>query len=251
MASFNISNNPDTREEEEQVKQDAQAALTKCEKDEAETDEKVKEWTKANKKWLKRKKKQKKQETGEVVVTGGESSEGAKKRLMEKLCENFKPQFLLSDDGNLQAKNTWRTAMEKYTRYLRDCTNIPEDLYYDLFASMRDADMQKKLQNIKGIKKMSEKEIWNEIEKFFLSSNPIYIRRVQALETRIIKGEAVRDDCKKKCVKFGNMSQIVFNLIVVLTLRTTNQGGKFHNIVVITQIRRVIRSFWGHNKTHF
>ena len=101
----------------------------------------------------------KKQETGEVVVTGGESSEGAKKRLMEKLCENFKPQFLLSDDGNLQAKNTWRTAMEKYTRYLRDCTNIPEDLYYDLFASMCDADMQKKLENIKGIEKMSEKEI--------------------------------------------------------------------------------------------
>ena len=45
--------------------------------------------------------------------------------------------------------------MEKYTRYLRDCTNIPEDLYYDLFASMCDADMQKKLENIKGIKKIS------------------------------------------------------------------------------------------------
>ena len=116
MSSFIISNNPDTREEEDKVKQDARAALTKCEKDEAETDEKVKEWTKANKKWLKRKKKQKKQETGEVVVTGGESSEGAKKRLMEKLCKNFKPQFLLSDDGNLQAKKIhggqqWRSTL--------------------------------------------------------------------------------------------------------------------------------------------
>ena len=48
--------------------------------------------------------------------------------------------------------------MEKYTRYLRDCTNIPEDLYYDLFASMCDADMQKKLENIKGITKMSQSE---------------------------------------------------------------------------------------------
>ena len=112
---------------------------------------------------------------------------------MEKLCENFKPQFLLSDDGKLQAKNTWNTAMEKYTRYLRDCTTIPEGLYYDLFASMCDADMQKKLENIKGIKTMSEKKIWEEIEKIFLSSNPIYIRRVQALETRIIKGETVSD----------------------------------------------------------
>ena len=58
---------------------------------------------------------------------------------------------------------------------------------------MCDADMQKKLQKIKGMKKASEKDIWNEIEKIFLSSNPIYIRRVQALETRIIKGETVSD----------------------------------------------------------
>ena len=58
---------------------------------------------------------------------------------------------------------------------------------------MCDTDMQKKLENIKGIKKMSEQEIWNQIEKMFLSSNTIYIRRVQALETRIIKEETVSD----------------------------------------------------------
>ena len=40
---------------------------------------------------------------------------GAKSRLVEKLCDNLKPNFLLSDDGNLQAKNTWRKAMETYT----------------------------------------------------------------------------------------------------------------------------------------
>ena len=40
-----------------------------------------------------------------------ENSEGAKAWLVEKLCDNLKPQFLLSDDGNLQAKNTWRKAM--------------------------------------------------------------------------------------------------------------------------------------------
>ena len=41
MASFIISKNPETRGEEDKVKQDTQAALTKCEKDEVETDEKV------------------------------------------------------------------------------------------------------------------------------------------------------------------------------------------------------------------
>ena len=83
--------------------------------------------------------------------------------------------------------------MEKYTGYLRGCTNIPDSLYYDLFASMCDADMQKKMENIKGIKTMTEKKIWEEIKKIFLASNPIYIRRVQALETRIIKGKTVSD----------------------------------------------------------
>ena len=69
MASFIITNNPETRMEEDKVKQDAQAALTKCEKDEVETDEKVKEWTKANKKWLKRKTGKMKQ--GRLSLEGG------------------------------------------------------------------------------------------------------------------------------------------------------------------------------------
>ena len=51
--------------------------------------------------------------------------------------------------------------------------------------------MQKKLNNIGGIKKMLEKEIWEKVERIFLASNPMYMRRIQALETRIIKGESV------------------------------------------------------------
>ena len=83
--------------------------------------------------------------------------------------------------------------MEKYTGYLRECADITPTLYYDLFVNLCDADLQKKLENIKGIKTMGEKKIWEEIEKIFLTSNPIYIRRVQALETRMIKGECVSD----------------------------------------------------------
>ena len=40
---------------------------------------------------------------------------------------------------------------------------------------------------------MSEKEIWEQVERMFLASNPMYMRRIQALETRIIKGESVSD----------------------------------------------------------
>ena len=71
--------------------------------------------------------------------------------------------------------------------------NITPTHYYDLLVNLCDADLQKKLENITGIKTMGEKKIWEEIEKIFLSSNPIYIRRVQALETGIIKGECVSD----------------------------------------------------------
>ena len=64
-------------------------------------------------------------------------------------------------------------------------------MYFDIFSSLCDNDMQKKLNNIRGIKKMSEKEIWEQVEKMFLASNPMYMRNIQALETRIIKGESV------------------------------------------------------------
>ena len=40
---------------------------------------------------------------------------------------------------------------------------------------------------------MGEKKIWEEIEKIFLQSHPIYIRRVKALETQVEKGEGVSD----------------------------------------------------------
>ena len=39
---------------------------------------------------------------------------GAKSRLVEKLCDNLKPNFLLSDDGNLQGyKVSIQTFFEK------------------------------------------------------------------------------------------------------------------------------------------
>ena len=87
----------------------------------------------------------------------------------------------MSDDGNLQAKNVWKKAMQTYTGYLRDCMEVTPTLYYDLFANLCDPDMQKKLENIKGIRTMGEKKIWEEIENIFLQSHPIYIHRVKVL----------------------------------------------------------------------
>ena len=156
MANFIVKSRPEIAIQGDKIKEEAQAALDKCEKDEVETEEKVNQWKKNNRKWLKRKRKDRGKEKVEVS-TGGENSGGAKDRLVEKLCGDLKPNCLLSDDGNLQAKNTWRKAMEKYTGYPRECADITPTLYYDLFANLCDADMQKKLENIKGIQIMSEK----------------------------------------------------------------------------------------------
>ena len=70
MASFIVTNNPKTRLEENKVKQDAQAALTKCEKDEAEMDEKFKQWSKTNRKWFKRRKENQKIKQRRVLLEG-------------------------------------------------------------------------------------------------------------------------------------------------------------------------------------
>ena len=151
------------------------------------------DWKKANNKWLRKKKKVKKQEIIEIGA-GGEKIDGSKARIIERLCENFKPTVLLSDDGNLQHKNQFRSAMEKYTRYNQAVfKDLSEGLYFDIFCSLCDQDMRTKLVNIKGIEKMSQENIWEQVEVMFLTSNPMYMRRIQAMETCIIKGETVSD----------------------------------------------------------
>ena len=71
--------------------------------------------------------------------------------------------------------------------------DITPELYYDIFTNLCDSEMRKKLDSIKGIRSMGETKIWEEIENIFVQTNPIYIRRVKAYETRIEKGEGVGD----------------------------------------------------------
>ena len=74
-----------------------------------------------------------------------------KAKMIERLCEGFKPAMLLSDNGNLKNKNQFKSDIEKYTKYNKQMLNdIPEGLYFDLFCSFCDPDMKMKLSNIKG-----------------------------------------------------------------------------------------------------
>ena len=77
MASFIVRTRPEVPIQGDKIKEEAQAALDKCEKDEVDTEEKVNQWKKNNRKWLKRKKKDRGKEKVEVS-TGGENSGGQK-----------------------------------------------------------------------------------------------------------------------------------------------------------------------------
>ena len=72
---------------------------------------------------------------------------------------------------------------------------LPEGMYYDLFCTYCDPDMKMKLSNIKGIEKMKPEKIWEQVELMFLNSNPIYTRRIQAMETKMANCENVSDYC--------------------------------------------------------
>ena len=55
MASFIVRTRPEVPTQGDKIKEEAQAALDKCEKDEVETEEKVNQWKKNNRKWRQRK----------------------------------------------------------------------------------------------------------------------------------------------------------------------------------------------------
>ena len=70
-------------------------------------------------------------------------------------------QILLSDDGNLENKNQFKSDIEKYTKYNKQMLdNLPEGLYFDLCCSFCDPDMKMELSNIKDIEKMTTEKIW-------------------------------------------------------------------------------------------
>ena len=53
--------------------------------------------------------------------------------------------------------------------------------------------MRKKLDGVKDIKKMGEAKIWDVIEGIWVESNPMYTRRLKAIDLKMEKGEEVGD----------------------------------------------------------
>ena len=54
-------------------------------------------------------------------------------------------------------------------------------------------EMRKKLDGVKGIKEMGEARILDIIEGIWAETNPMYIRRLKAIDLKMEKGEEVGD----------------------------------------------------------
>ena len=99
------------------------------EKFEEETEDSVAKWRKENGKWFKKRRRVKKTEVPEERGRG-ESLDIGRAKMVERLCEGFKPSTLLSDDGNLKNKNEFKADIDKYYKYNSQMFNdLPEGMY--------------------------------------------------------------------------------------------------------------------------
>ena len=174
---------------------EARSLLEQNVKHEKETDACVSKWRRQNAKWLRKRKRVEKTEAPIVEERGRvQNTDISRAKMMEKLSESFKPTILLSDDDNLKAKNEFKAAMDKYYKYNRETiAQLPEGMFYDIFLTFCNPDMRNKLSNIKNVEKMKPEEIWAQVELMFLNSNPMHTRGIQALDTKMVKGESVSD----------------------------------------------------------
>ena len=173
---------------------------------------------------MRKKKKVKKQEIIEIGA-GGENIDGSKARIIERLCKNFKPTVLLSDDGNLQKKSQFCSAMEKHTRHNQSVfKDLPEGLYFDIFCSLCNNNMRTKLSNIKGIEKMSEEKIWEQVEAMFLTSNPMYMRRIQAMETRSDYLNRLKNSFQEADMQKAFIGTVMISLLISSLPSEGNEG---------------------------
>ena len=86
---------------------------------------------------------------------------------------------------------SWKQAMQTYTGYIKKEFELTPELYYDVFTNLCEPEMRKKLDGIKDIKKLGEAKIWDIIEGIWVESNPMYTRRLKAIDLKMEKGEEV------------------------------------------------------------
>ena len=166
---------------DDKKRKDVQDEMDKARRDDKTIKEKLTEWRRINRRWIvKPKKKEVVKDKGEPVKSSG----SGKDRWLETFARDLKPASNLQDDGDLRSMKAWKAQMMIYTSYIKQEFKLTPRLFYD---------MKKKLDTVKGFQEMGEEGIWDAIEKFWIESNPMFMRRLKAIDLKPEKGEETSD----------------------------------------------------------
>ena len=105
----------------------------------------------------------------------------------------MRPSVNLRDDGDLKSMKLFKQSLQRYAIYIRKDIDLTPDIYYDIFINICEPEMKKKLGGITGIREMGESKIWEVVEEIFMDTNPVYIRKVRAMNLQMEKGEMTED----------------------------------------------------------
>ena len=76
--------------------------------------------------------------------------------------------------------------------------------------------MRNKLANINGVEKMNLDELWIQVKIMFLNSNPMHTRCIQALDTKMIKGETVSEYFISTKVAFNEADMRKASIVTIM-----------------------------------
>ena len=153
---------------DDKKRKDVQDEMDKARKDDKTIKEKLTEWRRKNRRWIVKPKKK------EVVKDKGEpakSSGSGKDRWLETFARDLKPASNLQDNWDLRSMKAWKAQMMTYTSYIKQEFKLTPRLFYD----------------------MGEEGIWDAIEKFWIETNPMFMRCLKAIDLKPEKGEETSD----------------------------------------------------------
>ena len=95
-------------------------------------------------------------------------------------------------------------------------------MFYDIFTNLCTPEMKKKLDTVKGVKELGEEGIWEAIEKFWIETNPMFMRRLKAIDLKPEKGEETSDYYNRLKVQFeeAEMEKASIWTLLVCKLQT-------------------------------
>ena len=175
------------------VQGDAKEALDKIEKAEKEVDINVKQFRKANRKYLMGKKKK-----PTTQVTEGQARApapvGINSQWILQMAAKMEPEGTLKNDSRLTEMRAWKRQWIQYTSYLRN-QNFPLDdkLYAEMLVNKCDPTMRLPLEAMDDLYKLGEDKLWEKIENIYKESNPVFLRRVKCYESKMMKGELLSE----------------------------------------------------------